>query len=483
MSDVVISYARSTSKQAQLVASALRSLGHGVWLDDQIPAHRPFADEIDQHLLTAKAVVVIWSTDAVKSHWVQSEADRARQDGKLVQLNLDGVRLPMPFDRIQCADLTGWTGDLEASGWRKVLASVSELTGSTSPPDRLPAGVAKPRDPLLAVLAFDNLSSDAEMAHFSDGVSEEILHTVSRGADLKVIGRASSFQFRGSEKATAHVANELKATHVLDGSVRRSGSRVRISAQLVESATQTTLWSDRFDRDLSDVFALQDEIAAAVAAALKVAFAPSAKSETIDPAAYDLYLTALRTGRSSFLADPTTLAAAIRLVEQATVLAPRFARAWLYLAQLRGELLHAVALRDEEPEQPYAVLRSRVVDAAETALSLDPSLGETYQVLGGLEPFAALQQREELHKRALAFAPNVPAVLYRASHFSGEVGRTHEALVYAKQAHELDPMFAQAANWYACMLDSEGRYQESRPLWEQFRTLWPDSGGHSLERH
>ena len=123
---------------------------------------------------------------------------------------------------------------------------------------------------LLAVLAFDNLSGDAELDYFSDGLSDEIRDTVSRAGNLRVIGRASSLQFRGSDKAAARIAAQLHATHVLDGSVRRSGARVRISTELVECASEVSVWCRRFDRDLSDIFALQDEIAGAVAQTLSV---------------------------------------------------------------------------------------------------------------------------------------------------------------------------------------------------------------------
>ena len=133
MSDIFISYARSTAAQAQQVAEALRALGYGVWRDDELPAHRAYAEVIAERLATAKAVVVIWSSEAVKSEWVQSEADQARADRKLVQMSIDGTKLPMPFDRIQCADLTGWNGDLEAPGWRKVVASIADLAGQGSP--------------------------------------------------------------------------------------------------------------------------------------------------------------------------------------------------------------------------------------------------------------------------------------------------------------------------------------------------------------
>ncbi len=129
MSDIFISYARSTADQAQAVADGLRALGYKVWRDDELPAHRAYAEVIEERLQAAKAVVVIWSADAVRSEWVQSEADSARMNRKLVQLTVDGSSLPRPFDRIQCADMVGWTGDPDAPGWRKVVASVSELLG------------------------------------------------------------------------------------------------------------------------------------------------------------------------------------------------------------------------------------------------------------------------------------------------------------------------------------------------------------------
>src|SRR5579859_7215973 len=124
MSEIFISYARSTAAKAQQIAEALRGLGYGVWRDDELPAHRSYAEVIEERLRAAKAVVVVWSSEAVRSEWVQSESDRARTERKLVQLTVDGAPLPMPFDRIQYANLTGWSGDLDAHDWKKVVASV-----------------------------------------------------------------------------------------------------------------------------------------------------------------------------------------------------------------------------------------------------------------------------------------------------------------------------------------------------------------------
>ncbi|MFI4935652.1 MAG: TIR domain-containing protein [Caulobacterales bacterium] len=472
MSEIFISYARSTAAQAEQICEALRALGYDVWRDDELPAHRDYSEVIEERLRAARAVVVVWSAEAVKSQWVRAEADVAREAGTLVQLSLDGAILPLPFNRVQCADMAGWSGDLEAHGWRKVVASVSDLMAERGLPSRVGqshASAATPVEPLLAVLAFDNLSGDAEMAYFSDGVSEEILQTVARGAELKVIGRGSSFQFRGADKAAAHVAATLKATHVLDGSVRRSGSKVRIAANLIECARETTLWSDRFDRELSDVFALQDEIAAAVAAALKVAFAPATPAETVDPTAYNLYLKALEIRNRGLLA-PATVLSVIELLEEATVRAPRFARAWAFLATMQAD-----RLRFETSDQPYAVTRVQIVEAAETALALDANLGSAHQALGQLEPFGHFAQREALHRKALSVATNDPTVLTNASLFLAEVGRIQEALELSKQAYDLDPMYPWAVTWYAALLEFAEHKEACLALWANLTARWPDN--------
>ena len=127
MADVFLSYARSDAATAQKVAARLRDAGHSVWFDEQLPAHRAYADVIDAELDAARAVVVLWSAEAAASQWVRSEGNRARETGKLVQARLDSTRLPMPFDQIQCADLGGWSGNRRHAGWQSVLASVAAL--------------------------------------------------------------------------------------------------------------------------------------------------------------------------------------------------------------------------------------------------------------------------------------------------------------------------------------------------------------------
>jgi TolB-like protein len=467
MSDIFISYARSTEAQARRVAEGLRALGYAVWRDDELPAHRSYAEVIEERLGGAKAVVVVWSADAVKSEWVQAEADRARAGRKIVQMRVDRARLPMPFDRIQCADLVGWTGDPDAQGWRKVVASVAELTrrSGANPPASTavaPASAAVTQ-PLRAVLAFDNLSGDPETAFFSDGVAEEIRDTVARGADLKVVGRASSFQFRGPDKAAAHVAAALGVTHVLDGAVRRSGPRVRISTDLVDCASETTLWSERFDRELSDIFALQDEIAAAVATALKTAFAPAAPTGRIDPAVYELFLRARQIGFGATIDGH----ARVEAFERVATAAPRFAPAWGALAYARAGELRYGGVR---PDQ--AARRSATIEAAETALALDPHAGVAYLALARLKPWASYAEREALLDKALTAAPNDARCLISLSNFCWMVGRHRDSHRFIQQAFDLDPLqvevgFGRVGTSFAVRRD------DTLDLYASFITRWP----------
>src|SRR5438874_10475184 len=130
MSGVFVSYARPDEPQAKRVADTLRSLGYLVWRDDELPAHRAYAEVIEERLKSADAAIVLWSAEAAKSQWVRSEANVARSAGTLVQATLDGSLPPMPFDQIQCAALGAWNGDPDAAGWRKLTASVAALAGS-----------------------------------------------------------------------------------------------------------------------------------------------------------------------------------------------------------------------------------------------------------------------------------------------------------------------------------------------------------------
>ncbi len=316
-------------------------------------------------------------------------------------------------------------------------------------------------EPILAVLPFDNLSGDNELLFFSDGVSEEILHALSRNTNLKLIGRASSFQFRAPNKVVRVIAGELKTSHLLDGSVRRAGERVRVSAHLIEAATQTIVWSDRFDRHLSDVFALQDEIAAAVAAALDIRFAPKKKPSPVSMEAYDLFLRGSVWSRD---VSAESQVRALALLEEAVAHAPTLARAWGELALARAQLRYLGA-----PEG-HAIAVASIHDAAERALALDPrSQGAWGALFLATPPFEFLQA-EALFARVRSAGFDMP--LAQAIHFM-DVGRIRAAQEELQRAQGMDP-FLQMQLFY-CAVDelANGRLENALKLMREASDRWP----------
>lgn len=326
-----------------------------------------------------------------------------------------------------------------------------------------PAGDAGDGDaagPVLAVLPFDNLSGDSELAFFSDGISEEILHALSRNTNLKLIGRASSFQFRAPNKVVRTIAGELKTSHLLDGSVRRSGDRVRVTAHLIETATQTMVWSARLDRSLADMFAVQDEIAASVAAALDIEFA-ARKQATVSSEAYDLFL------RGSVWSRDVSLDSQVRalgLLEQAVAHAPSLARAWAELALTRAQLRYLSA------QHAAAIPVASVQDAAERALALDPHAQGAWGALFLATPPFEFLQAEALFARVAKAGFEIP--LARAIHLM-DVGRMQAAATQLERARTIDP-FQQMQIFYAAVGElAEDRLEEARKLAREAAERWP----------
>jgi adenylate cyclase len=431
VADVFISYARSTASQAQRVAEALRALGYDVWRDDELPAHRAYAEVIEEQLQAAKAVVVIWSSEAVKSELVQSEADTARTDHKLVQLTVDGSRLPRPFDRIQCADLSGWSGDLDARDWRKVVASVGDLVGGARP--AAPAPVAAPRRLSVCVLPFANMSDDPQQEYFSDGISEDIITDLSKVSALVVISRNSAFRYKGQNVDLPKVARELDVSHVLEGSVRKAGNRVRITAQLIDGAADGHVWAERYDRDLDDIFALQDEISEAIVTALKLKLLPQEKQAierrgTDSAEAYDLFLLARSYGRSGNAGDSRTIEAQERLCRRAVEIDAGYAEAWSALATAQHNLRRWGARANDGGEA-----------ALDRALALDPQLAEAHGLKAAM--LANAGQTEEAAAEiavALRLDPESYAVNGTAADISYRQGRLADAVLYYEKATTLD---------------------------------------------
>jgi adenylate cyclase len=376
MAQVFVSYARATESFAKLVADRLRSQGHGVWRDDELPAHRTYGEVIEERLKAANAVVVLWSADAARSQWVRAEADAARQAGTLVQASVDGTVPPLPFNQIQCADLTGWDGAGDHHGWRKLKASVAALIAG--PAEQLgDAGEQRPtvrNTKCVCVLPFANMSGDPEQEYFSDGISEDITTDLSKVSALAVIARNTAFTFKGTSVDVPTVARKLGASHILEGSVRKAGDRVRINAQLIDGRTGDHVWAERWDRNLTDIFAIQDEISKAIVDALKVTLLPEEKKAieqrgTSSAEAYNLYLMARQYWITGNHGDRTREERVTRICSRAIEIDPQYARAWALMAIAQSNLRYG-----------FGVPGDGGVAAAERALELDPTIAEVHCV-------------------------------------------------------------------------------------------------------
>ena len=373
MSQVFISYARPDEPRSIDVADALRAAGYQVWRDDELPAHRAYAEVIDERLQSAKAVVVLWSAEAATSQWVRAEADAARIAGTLVQATLDGTIPPMPFNQIQCADLSNWSGGSEASGWRKLMGSVAILVGE--PQSHAATGDrSHRRERSICILPFQNMSGDAEQEYFSDGISEDITTDLSKVSALAVTARNTAFTFKGHAVNVCDIARKLGVSHVLEGSVRKAGGRVRITAQLIDGATGDHVWAERYDRDLTDIFAIQDEISKAIVDALRLRLLPDEKKAieqrgTANVDAYNLYLMGRQSWITGDFGDRRREEKVIRICQRAVELDPDYPQAWALMGLAQANLRHGFAGHDAIDDGSAA---------AERALALDPNIAEAH---------------------------------------------------------------------------------------------------------
>ncbi|MGB5325303.1 MAG: hypothetical protein WBN40_07775, partial [Pseudomonadales bacterium] len=353
------------------------------------------------------------------------------------------------------------------SAQRELAASnlSQDSTSIPSSPEPVSASAAKPADcaqadPVLAVLPFDNLSSDSEMQFFSDGVSEEIIQRLARGAKLKIIGRTSSFQFRGKQKARA--AEQLHCTHVLDGSVQRAAGQVRISAHLTEAASQTTLWSERYDDELADIFALQDLISANIAAALDRTFTASF-TESVDPETYDAFL---KTTPESYA--PEELRVNVIALERITAKAPRFVAAWGRLAYLRG-WLHFYTPYAERAQNALLLQQAAGITLALDMHSLDAKAARLFAIAPFGEFPAMYAQLTDVRE-----SPGNDDARRYIGWFLRLFGLVEDALVETGRVYRLDTLNPMTANLLALANMAAGRSAEAIPVFRDLVERLPD---------
>ncbi|MBK9214180.1 MAG: tetratricopeptide repeat protein [Chloracidobacterium sp.] len=288
----------------------------------------------------------------------------------------------------------------------------------------------------IAVLPFTNVSADADNEYFCDGLSEELLNALARIEDLKVAARTSTFLFKGKDIRLSEIADALNVSKVVEGSVRRAGDRLRINVQLVNAADGYQLWSERYDRDMKDIFDIQDEIAVAVVDALKIKLLGDEKTSmlkhhTQSPEAYEYYLR----GLSHFNKwTPTDFEKAVGNFERAIAIDPEYASAFAAMADAYTELLFFSFSSGDA--------RQKARKAADKALALDASLSEAHNSLALIKMYFDWDYpaAEAEFKRAIALNPGNASVHMWYGWFLALMGRFDESLVQSRRGHELDPL-------------------------------------------
>jgi adenylate cyclase len=443
MSDVFISYARSTAKQAQAVGEALRAMGYTVWRDDDLPSHRTYSDVIEEQLASARAVVVIWSTEAVRSQWVRSEADRARSDDKLVQVAVDSARLPMPFDQIQCLDLSGWAGEPGHPAWSKVVASVADVVGEAPrapAPSAVVAPVAPPplpNKPSIAVLPFTIMSSEPGQDYLADGIVEAITAALSRIRSFFVIARNSTLAYKSQAANVCDIGRQLGVAYVLEGSVQKAGARIRISVQLVETEGGANVWTGRHDGTLDDIFDLQDRITEQVAGALQpsIRIAEIERSRRKRPQELGAYDYAMRAMPHAWVLEKDESAKALELLDKALEIDPDYPLALSLAGWCHAQ--RCVYNWAADPEESQALALTLAERAAQ--LSGDDPL--ILAVLGAVHTFVHnLGAARVLLERAVAIDPNAAWAWHRLGYLDCYTDRPEQAIEKFERALRLSPL-------------------------------------------
>jgi TolB-like protein len=376
-----------------------------------------------------------------------------------LQVHISALRKVLPPEMIVTVHGRGY----KYAGPRPVAAQATNSPGE--PASQSASEKPMPPKPSIAILPFDNMSGDPEQAYFSDGITEDIIAELGKYREFLVIARNSAFRFRGKANDVAEVAKTLGVQYVVEGSVRKIGNRVRVTVQLIDAVSTAHLWGEHYDRELDDIFAIQDEITQMIAARLarqaRTAIASRARSRPTDNmSAYDFYLRAL-----PLAATYDTVRKAEPFLRQVVELDPRFAAAHAMLSFVESIKFYWVY---DNPDHLNAGL-----EMAKTALQLDPD--EAYGHLAS--GFALLylhrfRQAEISLDRAVALNPNDPFILTIRAILLNYTNRPEEALGELDEAQRRDPF---AVGWYGdfrgIMLTTAGRYREATACYAKMETV------------
>jgi TolB-like protein/Tfp pilus assembly protein PilF len=336
-----------------------------------------------------------------------------------------------------------------------------------------PAAVVIP-EKSIAVLPFENLSRDPDNAYFADGIQDEILTRLSKIADLKVISRTSTQHYKSAPDNLREIAKQLEVAHILEGSVQKSADSVRVNVQLIKAANDSHLWADTFDRKLTDIFSVESEVAKAIADQLRAKLTGQEEQvitakPTDNPEAYDAYLRGLAYNLKTAF-GPANALAAQKYLREAVRLDPKFALGWALLSYVEATGYLTVSL------QPTVALREEARQAAETALTLQPNLGEAVLAKGQYY-YACLKDYDtavHYFEQARQFLPNSSRIPESLAYVARRRDQWDRSELYFNEAEKLDPrnvnLLSQHALSYICLR----RFPEALRTLDQVLNITPD---------
>jgi TolB-like protein/Flp pilus assembly protein TadD len=404
MPDIFLSYTREDQAAAQRFAKAFEAQGFSVWWDVTLRSGETYDQVTEEALRTAKAVVVLWSKKSVLSRWVRAEATLADRNRTLVPAMVEPCERPIMFELTQTADLSHWTGGANDAAWRAFVTDVRRFIEAGAAPQTstsrtsAQASASHSARPSLAVLPFINRSGREEDDVFADGMVEDLTAALSANPRVKVVAPRATAGYRNAAVDLRQIGRDLGVRYLLEGNVRRVGDDLRVTAQLVEADSESILWTQKFDRPLAELAALQEELVGEVAAHLGGQVIRAEMEHALKkPGEVNAWEAMMRAGAYATHATRSSWEAAVAEARRATVLDPNYGEAYALLAATQGRVL--LLSGGDDPE-----LAQEIIDNVRRARQLEPN--NPGVLIGIASALAALRKLNE----ALTFAERAVSI-------------------------------------------------------------------------
>ena len=445
--DIFLSYKREDQAVARRFAEAFEGEGLTVWWDTTLRAGEAYDEVTEQALRTAKAVVVLWSPRSVVSRWVRAEATLADRNKTLVPCIIEPCDRPIMFELTQTAELGHWKGEPTNLAWQAFLGDVRRLVEKDAAPEAV-APVLEPPSvqatlkpgqngsaPSLAVLPFTNRSRLPEDEVFAEGMVEDVIWALSQGVNVRVLSSSATANLsRSVITDLAAVGRQLGVRYLLEGNVRRVGADLRVTTQLLEAATGEVVWAAKFDRPLTELADLQEELVNEVAASLDAqVYSIEMERALKKPSDLTAWEAATRSLGAYRKYDPADRERAIKEAQRAVAIAPDYAPGQAMLADALAN-----AYFDGSPDDLAEVQRIRII--AERALALAPDDASVLSLVGHALCFIGYPEEAALHtERAVRKAPGSGQLQYQHGTVCYFLGQPETALSHLNTGERLMP--------------------------------------------